>query len=133
MSKSTKQAAPPGAGGDGQSKAPADLGEGKAQAGETGRAPLDQVAVALTKGQETEGLPRIVASGRGAVARQILEIAFANGLKVREDADLAEILSAIDIDSDIPLEAFAAVAEILSYIYRANATYGAYDRDQEEG
>ncbi len=133
MSKSTKQAAPRGAGGDGQSKAPADLGEGKAQAGETGRAPLDQVAVALTTGEETEGQPRIVASGRGVVARQILEIAIANGLKVREDADLAEILSAIDIDSDIPLEAFAAVAEILSYIYRANATFGAYDRDQEEG
>ncbi len=132
MSKSTKQAAPLGTGGDGQSRAPAELGENKARAGETGRAPLDQVAVALTEGQEAEGLPRIVASGRGAVARQILEIAFANGLKVREDADLAEILSAIDIDSDIPLEAFAAVAEILSYIYRANATYGAYDRDQEE-
>ena len=132
MSKSTKQAEPPGADGDGQSRAPADLGEGKVQAGETERAPLDQVAVALTKEAETEGLPRIVASGRGAVARQILEIAFANGVKVREDADLVEILSAIDIDSDIPLEAFAAVAEILSYIYRANATYGAYDRDQEE-
>ncbi len=131
MSKSTKQTEPLGASGDGQSKAPADLGEGKAQAGETEGAPLDQVAVALTK--ETESLPRIVASGRGAVARQILEIAFANGVKVREDADLVEILSAIDIDSDIPLEAFAAVAEILSYIYRANATYGAYDRDQEEG
>lgn len=133
MSKLTKQTAPLGASGDGQSKAPADLGEGKAQAGETERALLDQVAVALTKEPETESLPRIVASGRGAVARQILEIAFANGVKVREDADLVEILSAIDIDSDIPLEAFAAVAEILSYIYRANATYGAYDRDQEEG
>ncbi len=133
MSKTTKQAEPPSAGGDGQSRAPADLGEGKAQAGESERAPLDQVAVALTKEQETESLPRIVASGRGAVARQILEIAFANGVKVREDADLAEILSVIDTDSDIPLEAFAAVAEILSYIYRANATYGAYDRDQEKG
>ena len=133
MSKSTKQTKPLGASGDGHSKAPADLGEGKAETGETERALLDQVAVALTKETETESLPRIVASGRGAVARQILEIAFANGVKVREDADLVEILSAIDIDSDIPLEAFAAVAEILSYIYRANATYGAYDRDQEEG
>ena len=133
MSKSTKQAEPLDGDGDGQSRAPADLGESKAQAGETERALLDRVAVALTKESETEGLPRIVASGRGDLARQILEIAFANGVKVREDADLVEILSAIDIDSDIPLEAFAAVAEILSYIYRANATYGAYHQDQEEG
>jgi len=30
------------------------------------------------------------------------------------------MLSAIDIDSEIPVEAFAAVAEILTYVYRAN-------------
>ena len=40
---------------------------------------------------------------------------------MREDADLVEILSAIDIESEIPIEAVAAVAEILSYVYRANA------------
>ena len=34
---------------------------------------------------------------------------------------LIEILSAIDIDSEIPIETFAAVAEILTYVYRANA------------
>ncbi|MDE1148109.1 MAG: EscU/YscU/HrcU family type III secretion system export apparatus switch protein [Azospirillaceae bacterium] len=66
------------------------------------------------------GLPRIVATGQGAVAEQILELAFANGVKVRQDADLAEILSVIDIDSEIPIEALAAVAEILAHVYRAN-------------
>ena len=35
--------------------------------------------------------------------------------------NIGEILSAIDVESEIPIEAFAAVAEILSYIYRANA------------
>ena len=93
----------------------------------------ETVAVALGHDLVDGRPPKVVAGGRGRIAEQILEIAFANGVKVREDADLVEILSAIDIDSDIPLEAFAAVAEILSYIYRANATYGAYDRDQEEG
>lgn len=60
----------------------------------------------------------MIASGRGAVARQILEIAFDRGIKVREDADLAEVLAAVEVDCDIPLAAFAAVAEILSYVYR---------------
>ncbi|MEQ8165699.1 MAG: flagellar protein FhlB, partial [Alphaproteobacteria bacterium] len=32
----------------------------------------------------------------------------------------AEVLEAVDLDSDIPLEAIAAVAEILVYVYRAN-------------
>jgi flagellar biosynthesis protein len=77
------------------------------------------IAVAL---EEQAGLsaPKITATGRGFVAEQILAIAFANGVKVREDADLVQILSAVDVDSDIPTEAFAAVSEILAYVYRAN-------------
>lgn len=63
---------------------------------------------------------RIVAKGSGALADQILELAFAHGVKVREDADLVEVLEAIDVDSEVPLHALAAVAEILTYVYRAN-------------
>lgn len=80
----------------------------------------DAIAVALRYESESEFAPKVVAGGRGSVAEQILEIAFANGIKVREDQDLAEVLSSIDIDSEIPVEAFAAVAEILIYVYRAN-------------
>ncbi len=80
------------------------------------------VAVALQYEPEKDDAPRVVAGGRGSIAEQILEIAFAQGVKVREDPDLAELLSAIDIESEIPVEAFAAVAEILIYVYRANGT-----------
>ncbi|MCG5243284.1 EscU/YscU/HrcU family type III secretion system export apparatus switch protein [Azospirillum doebereinerae] len=80
------------------------------------------VAVALKYELGTQSLPRIVATGKGTVAEQILELAFANGVKVREDADLVEVLSAIELDSDIPVEAIAAVAEILAHVYRANGT-----------
>jgi flagellar biosynthesis protein len=52
------------------------------------------------------------------VAEQILQIAFDRGIKVRQDGDLAEILAAVEVDSIVPLEALAAVAEILSYVYR---------------
>ncbi len=82
----------------------------------------NQKAVALTYDQESP--PRLSASGRGHVAEQILQIAFENGVAVREDADLVEILSAVEVDHEIPLEAFAAVAEILTYLYELNATYG---------
>ena len=80
----------------------------------------DAIAVALRYEPDSEYAPKVVAGGRGTVAEQILEIAFAHGIKVREDQDLAEVLSSIDIDSEIPVEAFAAVAEILIYVYRAN-------------
>ena len=77
-------------------------------------------AVALHHEGRDDSAPKVVASGKGAVAEQILKIAFANDIKVREDADLAELLSHVDIDSEIPLAALAAVAEILAYVYRAN-------------
>lgn len=64
--------------------------------------------------------PKIIASGRGAVAEQILQIAFDRGVKVRKDSDLAEILAAVEIESEIPLAALAGVAEILRYLYQTD-------------
>lgn len=78
-------------------------------------------AVAIEYDREQDNAPRVTASGKGLIAEQILAIAFARGVKVREDADLVEVLSKIEVDSPIPLEAFAAVAEILAYVYKANA------------
>lgn len=80
----------------------------------------DQVAVALSYQGIEDKAPEIVASGKGAVAEQILQIAFAEGVRVREDADLAQILSLMDVGEEIPVEAFATVAEILTYVYKAN-------------
>ena len=60
------------------------------------------IAVAIAHKPTGPGsLPKVVASGRGTIADKILEIAFAEGVKVREDADLAELLAAADIDSEI--------------------------------
>ncbi len=79
------------------------------------------MAVALKYDRGNDPAPRITASGKGAIAEQIVQLAFANGVKVRQDAPLVEILSMIEVDSLIPLEAYAAVAEILSYVYKANS------------
>ncbi|WP_299391263.1 EscU/YscU/HrcU family type III secretion system export apparatus switch protein [Pelagibius sp.] len=67
------------------------------------------------------GTPRVTASGRGAVAEQILQIAFERGIKVRKDSDLAEILSVVEVESEIPLAALAGVAEILRYLYQTDS------------
>lgn len=79
-----------------------------------------KVAVALSYDLVPGEVPRIVASGRGTVAETILALAFAQGVKVREDADLAQLLSVVEVGAEIPLEAFVAVAEVLNYVYRAN-------------
>lgn len=93
-------------------------------AGSGGHTQGRPLAVALRYEPERADAPRVTAKGRGALAEQILRIAFDRGVKVRTDADLAEVLAAVEVDSEIPLEAFAAVAEILSYIYAANAAAG---------
>lgn len=76
-------------------------------------------ATAIKNELENSDLPKILASGRGKWAEKILEMAFENGVKVREDAELAEMLAAVELDSEIPTEAIMAVAEILAYVYQA--------------
>lgn len=80
----------------------------------------DDLAVALSYKPAQDQAPHVVAKGQGWLAQQIIEIAEANGIEVRQDADLVQILSQVDVDSEIPLEAFTLVAEILSYVYQKN-------------
>jgi len=89
--------------------------------------PARQTAVAITDGDENGAMPQITAAGRGKIAEQILKIAYENDIKVRSDADLAEILAKIELESPIPSEAFMAVAEVLSYVYRANGEPNPFD------
>jgi flagellar biosynthesis protein len=95
-----------------------------------------QVAVAIRDAKGEKDLPQITAAGRGKIAEQILQIAFENGINVREDGPLANMLATIELDSPIPSEAFMAVAEILSYVYRANGEPNPFDavlRDVMDG
>lgn len=98
--------------------------DGSGTSKETRRA----AAVALKRyGIDESSLPKIVAAGYGKLAEEIVRLAFENGVKVREDRDLAQVLAAIELDSEIPSEALVAVAEILAYVYKANGTYQSKD------
>jgi len=79
-----------------------------------------KLAVALHYDRAGADLPRVAAKGRDAVAAQIVAIATAHGVAIRRDQDLAALLAALELDSPIPAAAFAAVAEILAHLYRAN-------------
>ena len=77
-------------------------------------------AIAIKEARNQSEIPKVISGGKGKVAEQILQVAFQHGIKVREDSDLAEILSAVDVDAEIPIAAFAAVAEILAHMYAIN-------------
>lgn len=93
-------------------------------------APAIVKAVAIEYDKQSGEAPMVTASGKGALAEQILQVAFERGIKVRQDAELIDILSLVEVDSPVPLEAFTAVAEILAYVYQANA--GAKQRALKE-
>ena len=76
-------------------------------------------AVALEYDQAKQPAPKVVASGFGTMAEQIVAIAEKHGIPIHKDENLVEILSALDVDSFIPLEAYVTVAEILNFIYKA--------------
>lgn len=94
--------------------------------------PQKQVAVALTDSKRDDDLPRVTAAGRGKIAEQILQLAFDHNVKVREDGPLAQMLATIELDTPIPSEAFIAVAEVLSYVYRANGKPNPFDAVMED-
>ena len=80
----------------------------------------DKKAIALQYDSEHDDAPKVIAKGSGFIAQEIIKIARENDIEIHQDSNLVEILSTLEIDSIIPLEAYAAVAEILSFIYKNN-------------
>jgi flagellar biosynthesis protein len=78
-------------------------------------------AVALRYEQDNDAAPRLVAKGTGEMARRIIERASQNGVPLREDPGLAELLSVLELEAQIPPELYRSVAEVLAFIYRLNA------------
>jgi flagellar biosynthesis protein len=77
-------------------------------------------AVAIHYDSRTDIAPTVLATGKGAVAEQILRVARENNVPLRSDPVLAEALSTLDLGDQIPPELYRAVAEILAFIYRLN-------------
>lgn len=77
-------------------------------------------AVALSYSHDTAAAPMVKAKGKGEVADRIVAIAAENGVPVREDASLVEVLSKLDLEQEIPPELYKLVAEILSFVYRTD-------------
>ncbi len=78
-------------------------------------------AVALTYDKQKDDAPRVVAKGQGQVAENIIELAKKHDIPIKDDPDLIEVLSSLEINEAIPSEIYVAVAELLAFVYSANA------------
>lgn len=64
--------------------------------------------------------PKVVAVGRGELGQRIIDIARDHGVPLEANPPLAEALSAIEVETEIPHELYVAVATILTFILRAS-------------
>ena len=71
------------------------------------------VAIAYEPGDVA---PKILATGKGAVAERIIETAKENKVPFYKDHKLAETLSKLEIGDVIPPELYDVVAEILVFV-----------------
>ncbi len=77
-------------------------------------------AVALRYDQDRDQAPKVTAKGQGFMAGKIIELAREAGVPIKEDADLVEVLSRLDLNESIPPETYVVVAEILAWVYKVN-------------
>jgi flagellar biosynthetic protein FlhB len=75
-------------------------------------------AVALKYEQDQMRAPRVIAKGADFMAQRIRELAAEAGVPIVERAPLARaIYNLVDVGEEIPEQFYAAVAEILAYVY----------------
>lgn len=76
-------------------------------------------AVALTYEALSMQAPKVVAKGADLIAFRIREIAKASNVPIVENPPLARALyDSVDLDEEIPLEHYKAVAEVISYVFK---------------
>lgn len=81
-------------------------------------------AAALRYKAGDDNAPRVTAKGTGLIAEKIVEMARKCGVPVKEDPDLIEVLSRLDLNEEIPPELYVVVAELLAFVYRMNGKKG---------
>ncbi len=79
------------------------------------------IAIALRYDRKTMQAPRIVAKGIRKNAEQIRELARQHGVPIVENKPLARLMFKYGkVGREVPAQLYAAVAEVLAYVYRTN-------------
>ena len=60
--------------------------------------------------------PRVIATGKGAVAEAIVARAQEHDIPIHEDPELAHALNHLKLGSEIPPELYTVVAQVLLYV-----------------
>ncbi|MDG6777657.1 EscU/YscU/HrcU family type III secretion system export apparatus switch protein [Thiomicrorhabdus sp. zzn3] len=76
----------------------------------------EKVAVSLQ--YEGEGAPIVTAKGSGHIAEQILALAEEYQIPIKQDPQLTELLSQVELNQEIPEVLYEAVAQVLAFAFQ---------------
>lgn len=78
-----------------------------------------ELAIALQYDPDTMPAPIVLAKGAGVLAQRIRRLALENKIAVVERKELARALYAtVDVNDAVPADQYAAVAEVIRYVYQ---------------
>lgn len=77
----------------------------------------EKKAIALKYDKDKDNAPKVVANGSRYLAEEIINIATKYEIPIKQDEDLVQMLSQIEVNQEIPSTMYKAVAEIFSFIY----------------
>ena len=80
-------------------------------------------AVSLEYDAQKNQAPKVTAKGQGPIADKIITLARENNIPIKEDPDLVQVLSLVDINQEIPPSVYKVVAELLTFVYQLNEHY----------
>jgi len=79
-----------------------------------------KLAAAIKYDSLRDNAPKVSARGRGTIAEKIIELANESGIPIKNDPELVQILCKLQVDAEIPIELYQAIAEILAFVYSLN-------------
>ena len=85
------------------------------EADNTSSSPKRELAVALKF--DGSNAPRVTAKGTGQIAEQIVALALEHNIPMQENALMAQTLSQLELNEEIPPTLYLAVAEIIAFAY----------------
>ena len=89
--------------------------------------PAPSIAVALH--YDGQGAPRVTAKGRGELAERIVETGREHNVAIEQNAILAQALSAVELDDQIPEELYRATAQVIAFVLSLRGEWRRPNRD----
>ncbi len=81
----------------------------------------DPKTLAVALRYDAPDAPRVVAIGKGEIGQKIIDVAREHGVPLEANGPLAQALSTVKLDSEIPEELYEAMAVVIAFVMRAAA------------